>query len=289
MADRASHGGPGLVDDRLRAMQANLEALMAQVEEKTQLAAEGFKEAGKQRELVIALTKKIDAVSKRNKALEKEATRAELARAELVTLAVQTDEDAALLAARAAAEEARQSLSRAEAALAREAEERRTEAAAAERRLAALREEGGAAVAALEERLAAAEAAREREREGAAAAAAAAESALQSEREARATAQEAAAAAERRSGPLEAQLLEAQRRIESVEGDAIASSRALARATEESTSRDATLESLSRQLAASSEREAAPAAATPPGRAPCSGSVCPPLWCRRSWPPGWRG
>ena len=41
MADRASHGGPGLVDDRLRAMQANLEALMAQVEEKTQLAAEG--------------------------------------------------------------------------------------------------------------------------------------------------------------------------------------------------------------------------------------------------------
>ena len=204
MADRASHGGPGLVDDRLRAMQANLEALMAQVEEKTQLAAEGFKEAGKQRELVIALTKKIDAVSKRNKALEKEATRAELARAELVTLAVQTDEDAALIAARAAAEEARQSLSRAEAALAREAEERRTEAAAAERRLAALREEGGAAVAALEERLAAAEAAREREREGAAAAAAAAESALQSEREARATAQEAAAAAERRSGPLEA-------------------------------------------------------------------------------------
>ena len=49
-----------MTDDRLRMMQANLESMLSQLEHKSAELAAVHAEAASQRELALALTKKID-------------------------------------------------------------------------------------------------------------------------------------------------------------------------------------------------------------------------------------
>uniref|UniRef100_A0A7S0J2M8 Uncharacterized protein n=1 Tax=Calcidiscus leptoporus TaxID=127549 RepID=A0A7S0J2M8_9EUKA len=92
--------------DTTRLMQANLESVVEQLKQKTEEAEAAKRDAAKQKELVIQITKKLDSVSKRNKALEKENMRNAAARETRTESGVQTEPDAQLVAAEASAAEA---------------------------------------------------------------------------------------------------------------------------------------------------------------------------------------
>ena len=150
---------------KLGILQKNLEEVVAQLGEREPEASAAQADATASRDLVNQLTKKLDVVSRRKKALEKEHARAAAAREEAVHACSQTDEDAYLLAARQTNEELSQELAKAEVAAERrlcavraEAERREKDAREAamtreaemEESLALARTEAAAAVARLE-------------------------------------------------------------------------------------------------------------------------------------------
>lgn len=59
-ARRAGSAGAAMADDRLKMMQANLESMLGQLEDKAREVVAAQNEAASQRDLVNALTKKID-------------------------------------------------------------------------------------------------------------------------------------------------------------------------------------------------------------------------------------
>ena len=99
------------------------------------------KEAKEQRELAVAMTKKLDVVAKKNKQLEKENTRFVVARDEKVPGECQTDPDAVLVAAQAEAKAAKAAEAAAKAAAQRDAEAAKT---AADEALAAAQQKSAA-------------------------------------------------------------------------------------------------------------------------------------------------
>ena len=150
---------------KLGILQKNLEEVVAQLGEREREASAAQADATASRDLVNQLTKKLDVVSRRNKALEKEQARAAAAREGAVHACAQTDEDARLLAARQTNEELAQELAKAEVAAERRLCAARTEAercekdareaamareAEMEESLALARTEAAAAVARLE-------------------------------------------------------------------------------------------------------------------------------------------
>jgi len=229
-------------DDRLRVMQANLESVLAQLEDKSREVDVANKESASQRELVHALTKKIDvrhssprslplrpalctrrwtpsapsanptlrsltqAVSKRNKQLEKELTRASVARETLTESGSQTDDDARLLAATAAVAAAAGALAAAESKAASDAEAASEASRRAAAELAALREAACATEARLGGELEAAAAALATECAAAATAKSSAAEILSEEQRSRRACEDALARAERLAAPREAEL-----------------------------------------------------------------------------------
>ena len=86
---------------KVRMLQANLEHMVGQLEAANKETAAAVADASKQRELVGQITKKLDSVSKKNKALEKDAQRILSSREHMVSTEVQSEPDAVLLAAHA--------------------------------------------------------------------------------------------------------------------------------------------------------------------------------------------
>jgi DNA repair exonuclease SbcCD ATPase subunit len=295
-----------MADDRLKMMQANLEAVLSQLEDKAREVVAAQKEATSQRDLANALTKKIDvraeaclqqapavplrapeslcschaamccttlfifsspaslmqrataalhpiaafppppamltprvfadpgaflppcaqAVSKRNKQLEKEMARATAARETLTDVQIQTDPDAALLAANARASAAAEALAESETKAAREAATAAETAATAAAEAQKARESASAGSARIAAELEAAVAAAAAERAAAATAAGAAAAALERERKAREQAEGLLAVAEGAAAPREAEVARARKRLEVLEEDAAASARA---------------------------------------------------------------
>ena len=149
---------------KLKILQANLESVVGDLNSKTKECDAAQKDLLHQRELVGQIDKKLNALAKTNKQLEKENARFLRARDEMVGCEVQTEPDAVLVAAEAVRDVAVAAKSEAEAAAAlawteaaTQVEEERSKAQAATR---AELEVARAAVAAAEAKVAESEAAR---------------------------------------------------------------------------------------------------------------------------------